>query len=271
MSKQSILIVEDEPIIAADLRDRLEEKGFTVLGSFDTGEAAVEFVRRHTPDLVLMDVNLAGTLDGVEAALAIRQIATVSLIFLTSNSDSATFGRARAARPQAFLSKPFRGRDLTNAIELALGVDLESGLTNAPTSSVPKNNTESAGNQSTVAPTEGEEKLEEGQTAAIFRDRLFIKVKERLVRLMLSDILYVEADDYYCKVVTEEREYLATKTLKKLGMLLPNDDFLRCHRSYIINVKRVTEIGEIYVFMGKHKAPISRSKRTLVLERLQNL
>ncbi len=83
---------------------------------------------------------------------------------------------------------------------------------------------------------------------------------------MLTDILYLEADDYYCKVYTEDKVYLATKTLKKISAQLhPEEPFYRCHRSYVVNLSRITEIGDLYIFLDKHKIPLSRSKRAEIL------
>jgi len=242
MDKKHILIVEDEPIIAADLQDRLTDLGYTIMANVDSGEDALARVQTQVPDLILMDVNLAGKLDGVETALQLREKIDAPLIFLTSNSDEATFNRARQAQPQAFLSKPFRGRDLNHAIELAIGraSDRDNSVLE------------------TTAETE--------DPVRATKDRLFIKVKERLVRLMYSEILYLQADDYYCKVFTQEKNYLATKTLKKISAQFPPDTpFFRCHRSYVVNLNQITEIGELYVFMNKHKVPLSRSKRSEML------
>jgi DNA-binding LytR/AlgR family response regulator len=248
----TILIVEDEPIIAADLQDRIEDLGYRVQEVVDRGEDAIRLLEDQRPDLILMDVQLAGQLDGVDAALTIHERWGTPLIFLTSNSDSPTFKRARNARPRAFLSKPFRGRDLAHAIELALAEDIAP----APRAQKP------------VAETE----LPEGESAMILNDRLFIRVKDRLTRLFLSDILWIEADDYYCKVQTAERDYLVTKTLKKFVALLPPDaPFMRCHRSYVVNLRKVTEIGEIYLFVGEKTVPVSRSRRAELLNRLKNL
>lgn len=243
MLKKRVLIVEDEPIIAADLHDRLTDLGYEVVASVDNGEEALLKISKKAPDLVLLDVQLAGALDGVETAMRIRKTTNVPLIFLTSNSDDATFRKARQVNPSAFISKPFRGRDLNHAIELAIGRASTDQVT--ATSSPP-------------------EEREEG--IQVTQDRLFIKVKERLIRIMFSDILYLEADDYYCKVYTADTVYLATKTLKKLSAQLPAEaPFFRCHRSYVVNLERVTEIGEIYIFLDKHKVPLSRSKRSEVL------
>ena len=243
VKKKTILIVEDEPIIAADLQDRLVDLGYQVVANVDNGEDALLVISKEAPDLILMDVHLAGTLDGIETAIRLRETTNTPLIFLTSNSDEVTFRRARQARPQAFLSKPFRGRDLAHAIELAIG--------------------EAPGELSIRSPSATSE---QGDGVQVTQDRLFIKVKNRLVRLMLTDILYLEADDYYCKVHTEDKVYLATKTLKKISAQLhPEAPFYRCHRSYVVNLSRITEIGDHYIFLGKHKVPLSRSKRAEVL------
>lgn len=239
MINRKVLIVEDEPIIAADLRDRLTDLGFEVMANVNSGEEALLKVQYESPDLILMDVQLAGKLDGVETALLLRETTDAALIFLTSNSDEATFRRARRAQPQAFISKPFRGRDLAHAIALATGE---------------------------VSPEPHRASPPKGDSAQTTKDRLFIKVKERLIRIMFTDILYLEADDYYCKVYTEDKNYLATKTLKKISAQFPADaPFFRCHRSYVVNLNRITEIGELYVFLDKHKVPLSRSKRSEIL------
>lgn len=250
MQKKSILIVEDEPIIAADLHDRLSDLGYRILGIVDSGEEALRKVGKEVPDLILLDVQLAGSLDGVKTALRLRKITDTPLIFLTSNSDDATFRRARQAQPRAFISKPFRGRDLDHAIELAIGRATNDQFTQASSKSSPTRDDASHATQ----------------------DRLFIKVKERLIRLMFTDILYLEADDYYCKVHTKDQSYLATKTLKKLSAQLPPDGpFFRCHRSYVVNLNRITEIGDLCVYLDKRKVPLSRSKRAEVLHLVNKL
>lgn len=239
-----ILIVEDDPIIAADLEDRLSEMGFGILGPVATGEDALSFFdRQPIPNLVLLDIQLEGKWDGIETARHIRQKHGLPIVFLTSNSDDATFAQAQKTSPQAFLSKPFRGRDLKHAIELALS--------------------HFAKNENADEPSEN---------AFILRDRLFIKVKDRMVRLFINDVLWIEADDYYCKVITREKQILVTMTLKKFGEELEGiPELMRVHRSYIVNLAHVESIGELYLHIGKNDIPVSRNLREKMLSRLKNV
>lgn len=121
MSEHRVLVVEDEAIIAESIKMTLEEGGYGVCGMFDSGEDAVEFCRKDgRVDLVLMDVHLAGRLDGTEAAAEIQKRTSAAVLFLTAYSDPKTFGAALLARPLAYLVKPFNSRDLALAVAVAL-------------------------------------------------------------------------------------------------------------------------------------------------------
>ncbi len=120
MKKIRVLIVEDEPIIAADLEDRLIAMGYEVADQCSSGEEALRLLQRENADLILMDIQLDGALDGIETAQKILEKNLLPIIYLTSNTDDATFARAKSTHPAAFLTKPFRGKDLQHAIELAI-------------------------------------------------------------------------------------------------------------------------------------------------------
>ncbi len=246
MKKIRVLIVEDEPIIAADLDDRLTEMGFEVLGPCASGEEALLFFEQSNIDLVLMDIQLDGDLDGIQTALKILEKRQLPIIYLTSNADDATFSRAKNTAPAAFLSKPFRGKDLQHAIELAI--------------------------TRTAATTHRTETPVETIDAHLFKDRLFIKVKDRMIRLFLSDILWLEADDYYCKLVTLEKEFLITQTLKQMGESLSGiPEFMRVHRSFIVNLAHVEEIGDLFVLIHKKQIPLNKSSKDELTARLQRI
>ena len=116
----SIIIVEDENIVAMDLAATLGRLGYDVLGTTPRGEEAVELVRSMAPDLVLMDIMLAGSLDGVQAAERILAEASVPIVFLTAYTDDKTIERASRSEPYGFIVKPFHDRDIKSAVEVAL-------------------------------------------------------------------------------------------------------------------------------------------------------
>ena len=115
-----ILIVEDESVVALDLRLRLEAMGYTVVGSHATGREAVEGAGRLEPDLVLMDIVLPGGLDGVGAAAEIRARFDIPVVFLTAFSDRPTLERVKTTAPAGYVVKPFDEGALRAAIEVAL-------------------------------------------------------------------------------------------------------------------------------------------------------
>ncbi len=116
----SILIVEDETIVAADLANKLRRLGYAVADEVARGEDAVALARRQPPDLVLMDIRLAGAMDGVAAAEEIRRECDRPVVFLTAHSDAATLERAKLAEPFGYIVKPFEERELQTTIEMAL-------------------------------------------------------------------------------------------------------------------------------------------------------
>jgi PAS domain S-box-containing protein len=119
-ARRSILVVEDEAVVAEDLQHRLGELGYEVAGWAASGEDAVRLAAEAHPDLVLMDIRIRGELDGIEAAHAIRERADIPVIFVTAFADADTLARAKAVEPLGYIVKPFSDRDLETSIELAL-------------------------------------------------------------------------------------------------------------------------------------------------------
>jgi two-component system, response regulator PdtaR len=120
MAKVSILIVEDEQLVADNLRRRLVGLGYDVLGIFNSGEAAVQSISELKPDLILMDVELGGVLDGVETADQIKSLRSVPIIYMTAFSDDLTLQRAKITEPFGYLLKPFDTDVLHITIEMAV-------------------------------------------------------------------------------------------------------------------------------------------------------
>jgi hypothetical protein len=120
MADENILVVEDEGIVAADIRQSLTGLGYRVSGVTSTGEDAVRKAGETQPDLVLMDIILDGEMNGIEAARTIRDLYRIPVVYLTAHADEGTIERARTAEAFGYVTKPFNIAELRSAIEIAL-------------------------------------------------------------------------------------------------------------------------------------------------------
>jgi CRP-like cAMP-binding protein/CheY-like chemotaxis protein len=118
--RSKILVVEDESIVALDIKDSLESLGYDVVGTEAYGEKAVEKAKELSPELILMDIMLKGELDGIGAAAQIWDACKIPVIFLTAYGDESTLQRAKIVEPFGYLLKPFEPRELRAGIEMAL-------------------------------------------------------------------------------------------------------------------------------------------------------
>ena len=120
MAKGSILLVEDDDIIAKVAQWRLNNLGYEVVGRATSGAEAMELVVKQKPDLVLMDINIKGDIDGIETARMIKKGFNIPVVYVTSHTDGPTLERAKGTNPDGFIVKPFDDNDLRVAIEPAL-------------------------------------------------------------------------------------------------------------------------------------------------------
>lgn len=241
--KIRILVVEDDMIIASNISLQLTKLGYEVTGIVTRGEEAVVHALENTPDILLMDVNLRGALDGIATAAAIQKNNDVPIIYLTANTDEGTFGRAKTTRPYAFISKPL------NAVQL----------------------------QRTIALVVEQLKEKEGalekctEPIEVLEDRIFVRHNGKMTRLLLNDILYIEADRNYCNIITTANHYVLTVTLKTIEEKLDRGQFLRVHRSYMVNISKLDAVGESHLEINRKVIPFGKSYRELLLRRLQTI
>jgi PAS domain S-box-containing protein len=120
MTGESILIVEDEGIIALKLKELLEANGYRVSGTTAYGEEAVTMAEKDPPDLIFMDIGLMGKIDGIEAAARIQKNITIPVIYLTSYADDRHLERAKETAPYSYIVKPFNERELLASVTMAL-------------------------------------------------------------------------------------------------------------------------------------------------------
>ena len=242
-----ILVVEDEMIIGAKISMFLSELGYEVCGLFPRAEDALHQVKITTPDIALLDIQLKGSMDGTALGKILYNEYGIPVVFLTANSDEASFQKAKEARPYAFLVKPFKKRDLQRALELTLSLMANQAK------------------QVSAPPSTAADVVE------TLADRIFVRYKDKMVKIMLEDILYLEADRNYCKIVTTDKEYLLTMPMKSLEDKFPTTLFQRIHRSYIVNIQQVDEIVENQVIVGQKSLPLSKSLREEFLTRIKTV
>ena len=128
MTGESILVVEDEGLIALHVTELLEKAGYRVIGPVSSGEMALRVIgEQPVPDLLLMDIKLAGQMDGTETARAIRQRVPVPLIFLTAYSSERMPERVKDLKPAGYLTKPVNEKDLLATIKTALATKAGKG------------------------------------------------------------------------------------------------------------------------------------------------
>ena len=238
-----ILIVEDEMIIAADISIQLSQLGYEVTGINTNAKDAISTIENNPPDIILMDITLKGQMNGIQTAQYILEYFKIPVIFLTSNSDKATFQQAISAQPYAYITKPFQKKDLKRGIEL------------------------------TLKRIEKEEKInpQKQHDLSTMDDRLFIKDKDQMVKLIFDTVLYLQADRNYCKIFTAEKDYFVSTPLRSFEAESPKKKFIRVHRSYIVNLDKIDTISEFreYVTIQNHIIPVSRRNREEVVKWLK--
>ncbi|OKL41725.1 LytR/AlgR family response regulator transcription factor [Pontibacter flavimaris] len=253
MEKVRLLIAEDDVVIAQNLAFSLEELGYEVCALVSTGEELLLEVYRYNPDLAILDITLEGKLDGIDTAAILSRSSQIPFIFMTALSDKETIDRAKQTRPHAYLVKPFDIRTLQSSIEVA--IHNASARQQQPASI----NTEA------TAPSAAE------NDSYLLHDALFVKVRNRLEKVALRDIVWAEAQDIYCNIKTPQHLYLVSQSLKNVEQRLPGKDFMRVHRSYLVRLTAIEAIEDNHILIGGKQIPIGNTHKEALLKRLQIL
>ncbi|HTJ53237.1 MAG TPA: response regulator [Cyclobacteriaceae bacterium] len=237
MEKIKVLIVEDKLIIAQDIAARLTKHALEVVGICSTGEEAIERAMADKPDLILMDIELEGAIDGISAAQLILKEQPVPIIFLSDYTDSKTVERALKTKPSNYLTKPFNEVDLIRAIDLA--------FSNARAQNV-------------------------SMARSVLSKDVFLRTdSQAYIKLAIHDILYLEADRAYCSVVTDVKTYKLSSSMNHIHEQLPKGDFIKVHRSYSVNINRITSLEGNMIKIGEHEVQMSREYREELMSLLK--
>jgi DNA-binding LytR/AlgR family response regulator len=249
MNPARILIVEDKSVIAEGLAATLETAGYSILGKAVSGEEAVTLIEKEIPDIILMDIHLAGKLDGIQTVEQINKKNNIPVIYLTDFHDQETINRAKHTNPKAYLRKPYQEKDLLIAIEIAFH--------NASTNK--------------KAQINSNEKITE--TFFPFNDRFFLKEKDALWRVNVSDILWIEAHAAYCAIKTVHKTYTLSMSMGVLNEKFNHILLLRVHRSFTVNLDKVIAIKGNMLVIGESQMeiPIGEKFRDEVDKRLKRI
>ncbi len=243
--QMNILIVEDEPNYADTLEMFVDNLGYEVVGIASNGKGAIDLFNEHNPDLVLMDIHLEGELTGIDLARIFQGQRATPIIFITSFDDKETFGKAKQTAPYAYLIKPFEPEALQRSIELAF--------------------------QHAFA--EGDQVFENNEEVVLASSCFFVKDRNKLIKIKLDEILWVEVEDKYCMLYTRERKFTLRQSLKDLAEKLDPSLFVQTHRSFIVNAAEIDDIDMslFIVRINGAEVPLGRAHKDELIKRLQML
>jgi two-component system, LytTR family, response regulator LytT len=240
------LIVEDELIIAEDMKGMLEEMNHQVIGIASDCHEADEILAFEIPDIALIDIHLRGGDDGILLARSIREKHDIPIIFITSYSDTTTVDKAKQVNPDGYIVKPFEKADLYTSIEIAIF--------------------NYAGKKKSLPVNESEENRN-----VVIKDSIFIRKDYMLIKIRFEDLFWIRSEMNYLELFCRDAKHLIRSTLKDFVDKLPSGTFLQVHKSYCINTLQITAIDHGNVWLGEVQIPIGRAyletvKKTLNLE-----
>ena len=240
MSKVKVLIVEDELLIAEDIALKLEKAGFEVIDKVNSGEDCLRVIEDQLPDLTLMDIHLAGQLDGITTAGKIKEEHQMPIVYLTDYGDDKTFERAKSTFPANYLLKPFKENDLIRALKIAFH--------NA---------------------SFGAKRSDYDQPQYLLKDHVFIRTcNQTFDKIAYDDILFIKADRSYCDVLTREKKYQFSISMKKVGEQLQHPHLVRVSRSHIVNVHNTDGIEGNMLKFGEIKILVTKAYRQELFKKL---
>ncbi|HLP12448.1 MAG TPA: LytTR family transcriptional regulator DNA-binding domain-containing protein [Flavobacteriales bacterium] len=251
----TLLIVEDEFSIAMDMQMRLEEMGYEVIGISISYEEALLKIAEEKPEIVLMDINLNKEKTGIDVAAKVYANFHIPVVFVTAFSDKTTFEKAMETMPLGYVLKPFKDVDLSNAIELAM-----------------RQHNAIMAKQRQIDYLSEIVKQNEAVAVADGPAYIFIKNKGQLEKVFVEEFIFLEALDNYTTIYTINKKYTINAFLKDLHSQLPENKFLRIHRSYVVNTDAIKSIDDNLIYLKNNTSiPVSKSYRTDFFNRIKIL
>ncbi len=241
MAELKIGIVEDELVIARTIVSTLEELGYSHCGPAISYTEALDMLETDKPDLLLLDIQLAGRKDGFDVAEQLNDTYKLPFIFLTANSDIETIDRAKTVKPHAYIVKPFTKEELYAAIEIAF-----HNFSGTRTDARPEKPASSAA-------------------------RNFIFVKDGYVfrKVFFEELLYLESEANYVLLhLTSQKKIMVRSTINDFMEQLEPGRFVRIHRRFAVNDHFIEDIFPSELSIRGEKLPIGKSYREELLRRV---
>lgn len=243
-----ILIVEDEFITLDLLRTYVEDIGYEVSGDAMRAAEAIEILEQRDTDIVLLDINIKGNQNGIWIAEQICKKYHIPFIFITAYNDPHTIQNATKTHPSGYLIKPFSKDDIFAAIEVALQ---NYAHTYSPSVTAPQ--------------------IGEVATALRIDPAIFIKDGLTFKKINIGDICYVESCKNYLELHLSNQKLVVRATLQKFYDMLPKNDFVQIHRSFIVNIRFIDTIRLDRIYIGTSNLPLSKNYKDDFYAKLQFL
>jgi DNA-binding LytR/AlgR family response regulator len=242
MEAKKILIVEDEILESESMILTLSDIGYECQ-AVCTGEEAIEVVKANVPDIILMDIGLAGKLDGMSTANIIRRHHSMPIIFITDQANEQVFQQAKGVLPHNFISKPYSDTTLLHAVELALVQTLPLLANNA------------------ITPF--------GERVA---DGIFVYYGNEYKKVFFTDILYLKASGMSTIMCCSQGKcYKIALSSNNVVEQLAYAGIVKTSRSHYVNIHRVDSIKNDELIVENKPVPLSKNYKADVLKRFNKI
>ncbi|QHV99569.1 LytR/AlgR family response regulator transcription factor [Spirosoma endbachense] len=234
MSVLKIGVIEDELVIARTILSVLDELGYSYCGPAINYTEALDMLDNDKPDLVLLDIQLAGRKDGFDVAEKINESHKIPFIFLTANSDVETIDMAKKVKPHAYIVKPFTKEELYAAIEIAFS--------------------NFAGNRTEAKP--------DNSASHYAKNFMFVKDGYVFRKIFFSELLYLESEANYINLqLIAQKRVIVRSTINDFMKQLPPNQYIRIHRRFSVNINLIDDIFPGELSLQGVKLPIGKSYR----------
>ena len=231
--KNKVYIVEDQAISRFALIEILEQNGYNVVGSAASADRAWMDIKKLEVDAALLDVNLAGDLDGVWLARKIREFKDMPIIFLSAYGDNETLERVASTNPNGYLMKPYNAPTLLTNLSIAINSFTRIRISEN-------------------------------------KDRkphyIFLKTKGSQTRVNVYDIKFVKSEGNYLEIEMPSERFIIRDKLTDFMEVLPPEIFIQTHRRFVVNREKINAYNTDNLLVGKVSIPISKTYRAAIKE-----